>query len=54
MKDFFISYNHADRSWSEWIAWQLEEKKYTIIIQDWDFQPGLQLYFGDGPGSQRS
>jgi len=25
MKDFFISYNSADRSWAEWIAWQLNE-----------------------------
>ncbi len=25
MKDFFISYNSADRTWAEWIAWQLEE-----------------------------
>jgi hypothetical protein len=28
MKDFFISYNKADRQWGqwvEWIGWQLEE-----------------------------
>ena len=25
MKDFFISYNSADRTWAERIAWQLEE-----------------------------
>ena len=25
-KDFFISYNKADREWAEWIAWQLEEE----------------------------
>jgi hypothetical protein len=25
MKDFFISYNSADKTWAEWIAWQLEE-----------------------------
>jgi hypothetical protein len=40
MKDFFISYNKADRQWAEWIAWQLEEAEYSIIIQDWDFRPG--------------
>ena len=22
--DFFVSYTSADRSWAEWIAWQLE------------------------------
>jgi hypothetical protein len=40
MKDFFISYNRADRQWAEWIAWQLEDKGYSIVIQDWDFRPG--------------
>jgi tetratricopeptide (TPR) repeat protein len=40
MKDFFVSYNKADRSWAEWIAWQLEEEGYTTIIQAWDFRPG--------------
>jgi hypothetical protein len=40
MTDFFISYNKADRTWAEWIAWQLEEADYTIVIQAWDFRPG--------------
>lgn len=39
-RDFFISYNRADRDWAEWIAWQLEEIGYSIILQDWDFRPG--------------
>lgn len=39
-KDFFVSYNRADRTWAEWIAWQLEEAGYTTIIQAWDFRPG--------------
>ena len=39
-KDFFISYNKADRGWAEWIAWQLEAAGYTVIIQTWDFRPG--------------
>ena len=39
-KDFFISYNKADRSWAEWIAWVLEAEKYTTIVQEWDFKPG--------------
>ncbi len=29
MKDFFISYNRADRQWAEWIGWQLEEAGYS-------------------------
>ena len=40
MMDFFISYNQADRSWAEWIAWQLEEAGYSTINQFWDFRPG--------------
>jgi hypothetical protein len=39
-KDFFISYNEADRSWAEWIAWNLEEAGHTTVFQDWDFRPG--------------
>ncbi len=40
MKDFFISYNRADKSWAEWIAWELEEANYSVVIQAWDFRPG--------------
>jgi HEAT repeat protein len=40
VKDFFISYNKADRQWAEWIAWQLEEAGFTTVIQAWDFRPG--------------
>jgi tetratricopeptide (TPR) repeat protein len=42
-KHFFISYNKADRTWAEWIAWQLEEEGYTTIIQAWDFRPGVNF-----------
>ena len=38
--DFFISYNHADQQWAEWVAWVLEEAGYTTRIQAWDFRPG--------------
>lgn len=38
--DFFISYTQADRRWAEWIAWQLEEAKYKVLIQAWDFVLG--------------
>ncbi len=40
MKDFFISYNRADKQWAEWIAWTLEEAGYSVVIQAWDFRPG--------------
>jgi len=40
-KDFFISYAGADQAWAEWVAWVLEDAKYTVLIQAWDF------HFGD-------
>jgi len=42
-RDFFISYNKADRAWAEWIAWQLESEGYTTILQAWDFRPGTNF-----------
>ncbi|MGK7908463.1 MAG: TIR domain-containing protein [Synechococcus sp.] len=39
-KDFFVSYNGADRQWAEWVAGVLEEEGYTTIIQAWDIRPG--------------
>jgi hypothetical protein len=39
-KDFFVSYNSADKDWAEWIAWTLESVEYTTVIQAWDFRPG--------------
>ncbi len=40
IRDFFISYTHADQRWAEWIAWQLEEAGYSVMIQAWDFVAG--------------
>src|SRR5579864_1031964 len=40
MPDFFISYNHADTNWAEWVAWELEQVGYSAVIQTWDFGPG--------------
>ena len=38
--DFFISYTGADQQWAEWIAWQLEQADFQVVIQAWDFRPG--------------
>jgi HAD superfamily phosphoserine phosphatase-like hydrolase len=43
MKDFFVSYNGADRAWAEWISWQLEEAGYTVVVQAWDFKGNFVL-----------
>lgn len=40
VKDFFVSYNKADRAWAEWIAWELEAASYTTVVQAWDFRAG--------------
>jgi len=40
MKDFFVSFNKADREWARWIAWTLEEAGYQVVYQEWDFLPG--------------
>lgn len=37
-RDFFVSFNQADRLWATWIAWALEENGYSVIFQDWDFK----------------
>src|SRR4051794_13662553 len=37
-RDFFVSFNQADRAWATWIAWVLEEAKYSVWFQDWDFR----------------
>ncbi|MCK9902137.1 hypothetical protein CC117_25435 [Parafrankia colletiae] len=38
--DFFVSYTQNDRDWAEWIAWQIEDLGYTVLIQAWDFVAG--------------
>jgi hypothetical protein len=52
--DFFISYNQADRAWAEWIAWQLEERNYRVLVQAWDFVPGSNWIFSMQEGVTRS
>lgn len=39
-RDFFISYNKADKEWAKWIAAVLESEGYSTYIQAWDFRPG--------------
>ena len=41
--DFFISYASADRAWAEWIAYELERAGYSVVIQAWDFKPGIDF-----------
>ncbi|MCL1999013.1 MAG: TIR domain-containing protein [Turicibacter sp.] len=39
-RDFFISYNKADKKWAKWVAGTLENFGYTTNIQAWDIRPG--------------
>lgn len=38
--DLYISYAESERSWAEWLAWQLEAMGYTVVLSAWDFRPG--------------
>jgi hypothetical protein len=38
--DFFVSYTSVDRAWAEWLAWQLEQTGYRVIVHAWYFEPG--------------
>jgi hypothetical protein len=40
MKDFFVSYNKADKQWAMWITQTLERAGYTATAQYKDFRPG--------------
>ena len=41
--DFFVSYTPSDRTWAEWIAWQLEDTGHSVVIQAWDMRPGADF-----------
>ena len=34
-EDFFILYHRADYTWAMWIAWQLQEEGYSVILPPW-------------------
>jgi hypothetical protein len=38
--NFFISHAGADRTWAEWVAWQLTEAGYTVELDVWDWAVG--------------
>jgi hypothetical protein len=40
MKNFFISYNKADKDWSQWIDWVLRSKNYSTFTQFTDIPWG--------------
>jgi TIR domain/Tetratricopeptide repeat/NB-ARC domain len=38
--DFFVSHAGADRAWAEWVAWQLTDAGYTVVLDVWDWAAG--------------
>ncbi|WP_322750797.1 MULTISPECIES: TIR domain-containing protein [unclassified Frankia] len=44
--DFFVSYAEADRAWAEWVAWQLEQAGFRVLVRAWDFVPGSNEQLG--------
>ncbi|MCL9759581.1 toll/interleukin-1 receptor domain-containing protein, partial [Frankia sp. AiPa1] len=51
---FFISYTNEDKAWAVWIAWQLEEAGYRVLIQAWDFVAGNNLHIRMAEGMQHA
>ncbi len=51
--DFFVSYASIDRAWAEWIAWQLEEAGYRVLIDVRSFRPGHNIVLGMHRGTIR-
>lgn len=49
--DIFISYAAVDREWAEWIAWQVEDAGYQVLLQAWDFVPGSHWTTRMGEGT---
>jgi hypothetical protein len=52
--DFFVSYTQVDRSWAEWIAWELEKSGHRVLVQAWDFVPGSNWVQGMQDGATRA
>ncbi|MBV1941868.1 TIR domain-containing protein [Streptomyces sp. BV286] len=44
----FISYAEPDRSWAEWVAWELQEAGYEVQLDAWHWRTGdnQQVRFG--------
>src|SRR3712207_3143664 len=42
-RDFFVSFNQADRAMATWVAWVLEGAGYSVFFQDWDFKGNFVL-----------
>jgi hypothetical protein len=42
-KDFFVSHAGPDRAWAEWVAWELIEAGYKVLLDLWDWSAGRNV-----------
>ena len=42
-KDFLISYSNVDREIATWIAWEVEDAGFSVLIEEWDFRGNFVL-----------
>lgn len=52
--DFLVSYDTCDDAWAQWVAWQLENAGYKVIVQSWDFVVGSNFLVGMQEGVVRA
>lgn len=50
MKNFFISYNKADKDWSRWLDWALRSLNYSTFVQFTDIPWGADFVVGMDKG----
>jgi hypothetical protein len=50
MKNFFISYNKADKEWSKWLDWALRSLNYSTFVQFTDIPWGSDFVAGMDKG----
>jgi len=50
MKNFFISYNKADKEWSKWLDWALRSLNYSTFVQFNDIPWGANFIVGMDKG----
>lgn len=50
MKNFFISYNKADKEWSKWLDWTLRSLNYSTFVQFNDIPWGSNFIVGMDKG----
>jgi hypothetical protein len=41
--DFFISHATVDREWAEWIAFEIEDEGFRVVIDVWDWEAGANF-----------